>query len=605
MNRLTATLHSLFDTQAARTPTAVAVVSAGGALSYAELDAKATALAGQIAAVHGVGPGQIVALCAERSLAQMIGLLALLKTGAACLPLDPAYPAELLEFMLRDSQAALVLTQSSLLDRLPATDTPRWCLDQTPASSASSQSTPAAEAHLAYLIYTSGSTGRPKGVAMPHRALANLLEWHRRTLPLTAGDRVLQFSPLSFDVSFQEIFSTWAEGGTLVLVEDALRRDPRALWRHLCAERITRLFLPFVALQQLTEAAPPTEASSLREVITAGEQLRVTPQLRAFFSRHPQTSLHNHYGPSETHVITAYPLPGPATDWPALPSIGRPIDHSEVRLLDENLQPVPTGEPGEMILGGICLADGYHARPELNAERFITLDGARFYRSGDLARELPDGTLEYLGRRDDQVKIRGFRVELGEVEAALSLHPGIRECAVVAREQRLLAYYIGETLDPKFLREFLAIRLTPQAVPSVFTKLEAMPLTPSGKINRRALPDPVAETAPELPAETLSPTENVVSQVWSEVLELPQPRLDENFFDLGGTSLSIVRVQQLLHVRTQRELPIAILFQHSTIRALARYLDTDSGASLREQTQSRAAQQRAALARRAPVTLRS
>lgn len=592
-----ATLHGLFRAQTIRSPDALALDASTGALSYQQLDARSDAFASALT-TRGVGPGSIVALSLPRSPEQMIALLALLKAGAACLPLDPAYPHELLAYMLADSEAAMLITQQSLRERLPETSTPLYLID-APHANERSANNGRQSPSLCYVIYTSGSTGRPKGVAMPHRALVNLAAWHRQAIPLHPGERVLQFTTLSFDVAFQEIFTTWAEGGTLVLMDEALRRDPGALWRFLAEQKIARFFLPYVALQQLAEQRTlEHSALQLREVITAGEQLRITPQIRRLFSALPGCRLHNHYGPSETHVVTAYTLPKEPADWMPLPPIGCAISRTVVELLGEDRAPVPRGEIGELHAGGDCLADGYLGRPEQTAERFVLVRGERLYRTGDQARQLPDGNFEFLGRADTQIKLRGFRIEPAEIELQLAEHRSVRECAVVARAQRLIAYWVGETVAAAELRAFLTGKIAPQLVPSEFVQLAAMPLTPSGKIDRRSLPDPPHAQGRMASRAPTGDLETKIAGVWREVLGVAQVGAEDNFFDLGGTSLTIVTAQRLLNSELRRDLDVTTLFQFPTISTLARHLRADLAPGLSERSQTRAQLQRAALARR-------
>jgi amino acid adenylation domain-containing protein len=343
--------------------------------------------------------------------------------------------------MLENAQAPLLLTQSHLADRLPSA-AQRICLDSDwPAIAQYSTANPDSDLtldHLAYVIYTSGSTGKPKGVAMPHRPLVNLLLWQLQESAVGAGAKTLQFTPISFDVSFQEIFSTLAAGGTLVLISEQTRRDPIDLLQLLNHAGIERLFLPYVALQHLAEAATRTAIApaQLREVITAGEQLRITSAIAHWFEQMPHCTLHNHYGPSESHVVTAFKLSGSPKDWATLPPIGHPIFQAEIHLLDADQRPVADGVAGELYIGGVSLARGYLNRPDLTAERFISHPQGRLYKTGDLARYLPNGAIEYLGRIDQQVKVRGFRIEPGEVEAVLEQHPAVRESVVIVREDR-------------------------------------------------------------------------------------------------------------------------------------------------------------------------
>ncbi|NEQ80495.1 MAG: amino acid adenylation domain-containing protein, partial [Moorea sp. SIO2I5] len=448
----------LFEAQVERTPDAVAVVFADQQLTYRALNTKANQLAHHLQSL-GVEPDVLVGICVERSVEMVVGLLAILKAGGAYVPLDPAYPPERLAYMLDHSQASVLLTQSQLVSQLPKHQASVICLDtdweiistekeQNPTSSLTLD-------NLAYIIYTSGSTGKPKGVAMPHRSLVNLIKWQLENTVVANDSKTRQFAPISFDVSFQEIFSTWCAGGTLVLISEEVRRDPVFLLKLLAELEVARLFIPFVALQQIAEVADTFGIfpASLREVITAGEQLQITPAIANLFEKLKDCTLHNHYGPSETHVVTSFTLKGSPSSWPALPAIGRPIVNTQIYLLDQSLKPVPVGVEGELYIGGVCLARGYLNRPEITAQRFIAnplnkvnTQSVRLYKTGDLAHYLPDGNIQFLGRLDDQVKIRGYRIELGEIEVLLSQHPNLKQAVVLAREdnqdKRLVAYLV-------------------------------------------------------------------------------------------------------------------------------------------------------------------
>ncbi len=444
--------------------------------------------------------------------------------------------------------------------------------------------------NLAYVIYTSGSTGKPKGVAMGHLPLCNLILWQLESATVSRGARTLQFAPVSFDVSFQEIFSTWCSGGTLVLLSEKVRRDPEALLSLLTEEAIERLFLPFVALQQLAEVAEGSEfiPTSLCEVITAGEQLQITPAIKGLFRKLTGCILQNQYGPIESHVVTAFPLTASVSSWPALPPIGCPIANTQIYLLDRFLRPVPIGVPGELHIGGDCLARGYLNRPNLTEEKFIPNPfsdepGARLYKTGDLARYLPDGNIEFLGRLDYQVKIRGFRVELGEIEAVLAQHPEVSQTLVLAREdrpgdKRLVAYVALEKeqgATSSELRRFLKEKLPEYMVPAVFARLDAMPLTPSGKVDRRALPKPdksqMCLEAGFFPPRT--PTEEVLAAIWVEVLGLDQVSVHDNFFELGGNSLLASQIISRLRKAFKVELPLCSLFELPTVASLGEYIE--------------------------------
>ena len=587
--------HALFFEEAERNPKAVALVHGASALSYGELAVRVDALAKQLRTL-GVGPDVPVGICLERSFAMIVAVLATLRAGGAYVPLDPSYPPDRLGFMLHDSGAPVLLTQRNLRGRVGIPDGLKVkCLDEdggvdeagdAEASATEPYSTEgnpeAAPENLAYIIYTSGSTGKPKGVAMPHRALCNLLSWQMHLSAIRRGGRTLQFSSLSFDVSFQEIFATLSGGGTLVLVDDDVRRDARALWRLLLQQRIERLFLPFVALQQLAETfrAADADASSLREVITAGEALQITPRIAGMFDALRHCTLHNQYGPSETHVASEYRIPGPALTWEARPPIGRPIANTEIYLLDSRLNVVPIGVAGELYIGGAGLARGYWRDEEMTKARFVPhpfTTGARLYRTGDRARYRLDGTIEFLGRTDQQVKFNGYRIEPGEIEVVLARHPAVGECAVVVREQpgeprRLVAYVVpgASRPQPVELRRHLQQALPDYMVPGSFVILPALPLTPSGKVDRRALPAPVvdaadgdASSAPQCMAEEL------LADIWREVLGLDRVDVHANFFELGGHSLLATQVITRLYEALNVELPLAQFFIAPTITQLA------------------------------------
>src|SRR6185295_4512829 len=453
----------------------------------------------------GIGPDARVALCAERSPELVIGALAALLSGGAYVALDPTYPAERLALMLGDSGARVLLTQESLRPVLPpfAGEVVTLTSDRVGSLDAPFALAPAPPDALAYLIYTSGSTGRPKGVAMGRGPLANLIAWQERT-SLAGPARTLQFASLSFDVSFQEIAATLASGGTLVLVSEETRRDPPALLALLDRLEVERIFLPFVALRGLADAVEQGQGDgrALVDVVTAGEALSVTRAVERWMARRPGRRLHNQYGPSESHVVTEHELKGDPAAWPVLPPIGRPIANARIYLLDAALEPVAIGVPGELCIAGPVLARGYLDRPELTAERFLPdafsgEPGARLYRSGDLARFLASGAIEFLGRRDHQVKVRGIRVEPGEIEAAIAEHPAVQQAVVVAESEetggglRLAAYFVAAPEIAEVahlaaeLRERLASLLPAALVPSRFVAVESLPLTPSGKVDRK------------------------------------------------------------------------------------------------------------------------
>jgi amino acid adenylation domain-containing protein/non-ribosomal peptide synthase protein (TIGR01720 family) len=567
-----------------------AVVHRDETLTYQSLAGRVGALA-RLLQHLGVGPDVPVGICLERSPEMVIAVLGILQAGGACVPLDLAYPRERLAFMLDDAFAGIaapvILTQKRLASRVsdlaPAAHV--FCVDSAAGTLPEEIGTEAetAAGHLAYVIYTSGSTGRPKGVALTRGALANLLAWQESETGLGRPASTLQFASLSFDVSFQEILSTVRTGGTLHLVDEATRRDAPALLDLIARSGIERLFLPFVALGQLAEVAADREERScqLCDIITAGEQLHITPALAQWLAAMPGCRLHNHYGPSETHVVTAATLAGAPESWPLLPAIGRPVANTQAYVLGADFAPVPQGAPGELYLAGVQLARGYLHRPALTAERFVPDPfrgpGERLYQTGDLARHRNDGEIEYLGRIDGQVKIRGFRVELAEVEAALVRHPAVREAAVTApaepgeRTRRLVAYVVGEAgtaIDRHELRRFLAGELPEHMVPAVYVVLDVFPLTPSGKLDRRALPAPEPDVAEVESAAPRSPFEEMIAEIWESVLG-GRVGIHDDFFSLGGHSLNAVQVMARVRAAVGIEVPLATLFAAPTVAGLA------------------------------------
>jgi amino acid adenylation domain-containing protein len=605
-------LVPLVRAQAAAHPDRPALAGVGGTLTYRDLVARAERLAHSLRGL-GVATDVRVALHAQRSQEAVLAVLAVLMAGGAYVPLDPTYPVERRALMLADSGARVLLTQRAFAGQLPCAGMVERLIDEElPAAAACSLADPRM-VDLAYVIFTSGSTGRPKGIAMPHGPLTRLIHWQNHVSRLADGARTLQFSSLSFDVSFQELFATWTTGGCLVLIDESLRRDPAALLRFLAEQRVERLFLPFVALQQLAEGAlrDPAMTWSLREVITAGEALRITPALRAWFARMPQCTLHNQYGPSETHVVTCHDLGGDPSRWPELPPIGRAVAGARIHLLTADRTPVHTGEPGELYIGGTALARGYLGRDDLTAERFIdaapTGERERLYRTGDLGRLDADGAIEFLGRADDQVKIRGFRIEPGEIEVVLARHRAVGQAAVVARELvpgdlRLVGYVVlrpGAAATPAELRSWCASHLAEYQVPTVIMPMERLPLTPSGKVDRRALPAATLDRS-QSGAAYQAPVDDIerrIADIWSSSLHQPRIGRDDNFFDLGGTSLLLTQVHERMQRDLGRELPITLIFEHPTIRALADHLVGRKAGDTAATAATRAAQQRNALLR--------
>ena len=573
-------------------PERTVLLSAGIELTGKDLDARASRSAREMI-VHGAGPDKPVGLCLERSPELIISVLGILRTGAAYAPIDPNHPAERIALMLEDAQPSLVITDRAHQHLFKGGSTKVLLiedidLDNGPLFEGPCPATPES---LAYVLFTSGSTGRPKGVAMHHAPLMNLIQWQLRTSVCGEGDRTLQFAPIGFDVSFQEIFTTFAQGGTLVLITDEDRLNSTQLLRTIIAQKINRIIVPFVALQYLAEALERTGEvpATLKEVFTSGEQLKITPAIANLFKQLPGCRFCNQYGPTEGHVVSELELKGDPTNWPALPNIGSAIDNVKLYVLDERMKPVPLGEEGELYLGGACVARGYIGRDDLTAERFLTdpfIPGGRLYRTGDRAEELLNGEIHYKGRIDGQVKVRGYRIELGEVEVALEKHPSVDQAVASVREdrpglKRLVAYYVANNeLSNNDLRKYLATLLPDYMQPSAFVAVKELPRTPSGKIDRKALPAPDVKR-PELDVAFAAPQTDVqktLANVWADLLAIDRVGIDDNFFDLGGNSLLTIQCVAQLEGHGLK-LPIVKLYQHPTITACAAFLEGNNSST--------------------------
>lgn len=576
-------IHQLFELQKSKTPDTVAVIFGNQKLTYTELSEKANNLA---AAIVAASPDSLNAgVSTHRAIETIVSVLAILKSGKAYLPLDPEYPQERLQQIVTDSKIDLCLSisaQKQLFEQLGlgvlTSDTEYPKSTEKIAESKSA----------CYVLYTSGSTGTPKGVSMGHAAMANLLQWQQKESISAPGVNTLQFAPLTFDVSFQETFATLTTGGTLVLVDEDMRVDPVRLLRYISDYSVNRIFLPFVVLQYLTEAADAEKyfPACIKEVMTAGEQLKVTPQVVRFFSALPGCILLNQYGPTETHVVTQLKLDGDPTQWPPLPNIGIPIDETEILILDEELKRLPHGETGELCVAGLSLADGYLNRPEMTAEKFVewkesTDKTTRIYRTGDLARYLPDGNIDYLGRRDTQVKIRGNRVEIGEIEVLINQLDNIKQAVVVAREdvpgqKRLVAYMVSanETGETEAVRKHIEQRLPDFMWPSAYVWVTEFPKTTSGKVDRKALPKPDIKR-PELSVLYKAPSTKIeknITNIWTELLLLDKVGVDDNFFLLGGNSILAMKTVSALKREFGYEVPITKLYQYPTVARVAGYI---------------------------------
>ncbi|WP_238211649.1 non-ribosomal peptide synthetase [Pseudomonas sp. PAGU 2196] len=572
------TLHGMIEAQVLRTPDAVAVKAEEGVLSYCQLNEQANRLAHHLIEL-GVKPDDRVAICVERGLSMVVGLLAILKAGGAYVPVDPDYPAERVRHMLSDSAPVAVLVHSAtrhVPDSAQVID-----LDQ-PTWNAQPSSNPVVTGltprHLAYVIYTSGSTGLPKGVMNEHAGVVNRLLWMQDAYNLGADDVVLQKTPFSFDVSVWEFLWPLQTGARLVMARPGGHRDPEYLRQVIRSENVTTLhFVP--SMLDVFLAHGDASADGLKRVLCSGEALPGS-LVRRFHAQLPAVELHNLYGPTEAAVdVSAWHCVTAPDNTP----IGKPIANTTLYVLDTQGQPVPQGVAGELFIGGVQVARGYLNRIELTAERFLddpfsTRPGARLYRTGDLARHQADGNIEYLGRNDDQVKIHGLRIELGEIQACLTRIEGVKEAVVIAHEQQLLAYYTGESFPVEALRSALLGRLPTFMVPALFVHLQALPLNPNGKLDRKALPLPDTDAlqrrvyqAPEGETETL------LAAIWAELLGVERVGRHDNFFELGGHSLAAIR---LVDKMTKTGLKVAIndVFQHPSVALLAARLGSPDAA---------------------------
>ncbi|MBD2083582.1 non-ribosomal peptide synthetase [Trichocoleus sp. ST-U3] len=589
-----ACLHQLFAAQVEKTPDNIAVVFEGKQLTYRELNQQANQVAHRLQKL-GVKTEVLVGICMERSLEMVVGLLGILKAGAAYVPLDPFYPPERLAFMLEDAGVPVLLTQQHLVENLPKHNAQVLCLDTDweiiAQESLENPSSRVTAENLAYVIYTSGSTGTPKGGMNTHRGICNRLLWMQDTYQLTQTDRVLQKTPFSFDVSVWEFFWPLITGSRLVVAKPGGHQDSAYLVELIAQEEITTIHFVPPMLQIFLEELEVQKCQCLKRVICSGEALSYELQQR-FFAR-LDAQLHNLYGPTEAAIDVTYWACQRESELPIVP-IGRAIANTQLYILDRHLQPVPVGVPGELHIGGVGLARGYLNRPDLTQQKFIpnpfknltiqpdslagdSLGESRLYKTGDLARYLPDGNIEFLGRIDNQVKLRGFRIELGEIEAALMQHPAIRETVVLLREdnpgdKRLVAYIVPKEQAPDIhdLRDFLKQKLPSYMVPSAFMFLEALPLTANGKIERRALPAPKnlsLSTVAYIPPR--NPFEEKLAQLWAEVLDLERVGIHDNFFELGGNSLVATQLISKVRRTFQVEIPLRNLFELPTIAGLA------------------------------------
>jgi amino acid adenylation domain-containing protein/non-ribosomal peptide synthase protein (TIGR01720 family) len=582
-------INELFEAQVERTPHNVAVVFGNEQLTYGELNCHANQVAHYLRTL-GVGPEVHIGICMERSAKMIVGLLAILKAGGVYVPLDPTYPKQRLAFMLKDSQAPVLITQQRLLEDLPEHDARMVCLDsdwnivnQQSAENPASLTRPD---NLAYVTYTSGSTGKPKGVAVPHRAV-NRLVFNTNYVTLTPSDKVAQISNASFDAATFEIWGALLHGAQLVGMTADVALSPADFAAQLKEDDISVLFLTTALFNQVASEAP-WAFETIRTVLFGGEAVDPVKVETVLAQGPPQRLLHV-YGPTESTTFSTWHLIDKVEDGATTIPIGRPISNTTVYLLDKNLRVVPAGIPAELYIGDEGLARGYLNQPRLTAERFIPYPfsdkpGARLYRTGDIARYLPAGEIEFIGRIDHQVKVRGFRIELEEIEAAITEHAAVRETVVVTggeagKEKRVVAYLVPHerrSVRTGELRRFLKQKVPDYMVPSAFITVESLPLTPNGKVDRKALPAP-DRARPQIEDAFVAPRtgiEDVLTEIWSSVLDLEQVGIHDNFFELGGHSLTATRVMSRVRECFHVEIPLRSLFESPTVAGLARRIET-------------------------------
>ena len=584
-------LHHLFESQVERTPNATAVIFENQELTYRELNVQSNRLAHHLKKL-GVGPDVLVGICMERSLEMVIGLFGILKAGGAYVPIDPALPSERISYMMQDANCPVLLTQQKFVEQLPGHDAEVLCLD-TNSSAWANESEENVESgvtpkHLAYMIYTSGTTGNPKGVLIPHRGICNRLFWIQDVIELSGSDRVLQKTPFSFDVSVGEFFWPLMAGACLVVAKPEGHLDSRYLAETIISKQITSVHFVPSMLQVFLEEEHSVHCTSLRRVMCSGEALSYELQER-FYKRF-DVPLYNLYGPTEASVEVSSWACQLGSERSIVP-IGRPIANLRLYILDSHMNVVPIGVAGELYIGGTGVGRGYHKRPELTAEKFIpdpftNETDARLYKTGDLARYLPDGVIEYLGRIDHQVKIRGFRIEIGEIEEVLAGHPAIQEVVVLAvadatGSQQLVAYYKPDLQNPpntQELRTYLKEKLPDYMVPAGFVAVPEMPLTSNGKLNRSALPafERGRDHLTVEYAEPRTPVELSLAGIWSEVLQIERIGIHDHFFELGGHSLLATQIITRIRRDLQIDLPVRKLFECPTVAELALWIDSMS-----------------------------
>jgi amino acid adenylation domain-containing protein len=605
-------IHDLLEAQALRTPEKIAVICRDNWLTYVELHRKARRLADHLREA-GVGPETVVAILMDRSLDTLVALLGVLKAGGAYLPLDPAFPAERIAFMLKDSDARVILTQSNLKHRVVDASALVICLDEfdfgddAPAPAEAVASGQSASS-LAYLMYTSGSTGAPKGVMVEHRNVVNFFAAMDRVAGTEPGVW-LAVTSISFDISVLELLWTLARGFTVVLqiVEDGLdAAGDYSIAAQMRRHRVTHFQCTPTLAKALTRSTETLAALKVvRKLFLGGEALPLS--LANQLGNATDAEIFNMYGPTETTVwSTSHKLAGAAASVP----IGRPVANTSVYVVDEDGMLAPIGAAGELYIGGAGVTRGYWRRPDLTAERFVDnrfepLRGGKLYRTGDVVRYRDDGAIEFIGRSDQQVKIRGFRIELGEIETVIGAHPAVHEAVVVARrdpaDNPVLAAYVvsksGSHVSAQELKDYARKKLPEYMIPSIVSFIWAMPLTPNGKTDRKALPDPAIGAIAEAgwSGHASTELERVIAELWQDALGLDAVGLKINLFDLGANSLSVAEVATSLRQRLKREIPLTDFFAYPTIAALAAHLGGSNGHNGKSNGADRGTARRAAL----------
>ncbi|MDN3362652.1 amino acid adenylation domain-containing protein [Priestia megaterium] len=582
-------VHKLFEKQVMCTPNETALVFEHCLITYKDLNEKANHIAYNLKSMD-VQEGDLVGIYMERSTDLIASIIGILKVGAAYVPLDPFYPSDRLNNMIQDSGLVLILTQGDIDSEIVFTKTVNVMDIAECKDKCRNLNLEISNRALAYVLYTSGSTGKPKGVQMTHKALTNLINWQNKT---TSHQhlRTLQFTSISFDVSFQEIFSTLSSGGTLFLISEEKRRHPEELLTFTIENKIERLFLPYVALKELaiTSFRKSEYPIDLKEVVTAGEQLKISKEIREFFKSCKNAILRNQYGPTESHVVSEYILSNKQEIWPELPFIGKPIDNVKLYILDKELRPVPIGIPGELYVGGKCLSNGYINNQQLTNEKFIQRSISKqpktlLYKTGDIVAFQDTGDIQYIGRNDNQVKIKGYRVELLEIESIINKYPNVKESILLMdkglnnKNQTLKSFIVIEKNTPFSkgkLMDYLTKLLPNYMVPSSIVLLDEMPLTPNGKIDKLALLNKSEEQSLIETKSTCTSLERRMKKIWCNILKVDNLNINDNFFNVGGESLSAVTLISAVREEFKLNLPLKILFKYPTISKLCNVLSNE------------------------------